>query len=129
MNYYRRRYDMVLHERNTLSPFGSGPGCPSDKKRACCTAHKSITSLKSLKTKDKGTNLKPLRVRQLTTYCATIASMSCLLRYACLLRVAHKHQIIEIKTLKSKALGTKNKRQNPIKGLRNKLLASHLYWV
>jgi hypothetical protein len=121
---------MVLYERNTLPPFGSGPGGPSDKKRACCTAHKSITSLKSLKTKDKGKNTpKTLRVRQLTTCCATSASMSCLLRYACLLRCAHKHQIIEIKTLKSKALGSKNKRQNPIKGLKDNVLASTPYWV
>jgi hypothetical protein len=126
---------MVLYERNTLPPFGSGPGGPSDKKRACCTAHTNITSLKSLKTKDKGkTNPSPLRVSRLTTYCVASAGMSCLLRYACLLRCANKHQIIEIKTLKSKplrskALGSKNKRQNPIKGLRKYLLARTHYWV
>jgi hypothetical protein len=117
---------MVLYERNTLPPFGSGPGGPSDKKHARCASHKIITSLKSLKTKDKGKNTQiPLRVRQLTTYCEASASLV----YASLLRYANKHQIIEIKTLRSKALGSKNKRQNPTKGLRDNILASPPYWV
>ena len=128
---------MVLYECNTLPPSGQGQDVLriQKKKHARYASHINIYLLKSLKTKDKGKNIsKTLRVRQLTTYCATSTSMSCLLRYACLLRCAHKHQIIEIKTLKSKplrskALGSKNKRQNLIKGLRNNVLASTPYWV
>ena len=123
---------MIWHECNILPPSGhSSVVLRKPKKTRACFATRTTIRLLKILTKDKSYKCThiPFGYTKLPHTVSRVQVSYVFLTYACLLRYAYKHQIIEIKTLGSKALGSKNKRQNLIKRLRNNILARAPYWV